>query len=68
MFLSFVYAKDEGKGYLRDLIAGIERAGLRVAVPIPFARMENILKHYGFIRKHENDPYENEPVEVWQRP
>jgi hypothetical protein len=61
-----IYAKDEGKGYFRDLVDGIEKAGFRVAVPTPLAHMEAILKHYGFVPHRE--VMDGDSVEVWERP
>ena len=59
--LSSVQATREKRGYLRDLIAGIDRAGLRVTVPCPLTHMTEILTHYGF------EPTEEHGVDVWRR-
>jgi hypothetical protein len=67
VYLSAVQATHDGRGYLRDLIRGIEGAGLRVKVPCPLGHMEQILQHYGFVphlETHENF----QPVDVWERP
>ena len=66
--LSFVAARQHGQGYLRDLIAGIERAGFRVRVPTPLSRMEAILRHYGFRPHDEWWEDVRAPVEIWERP
>jgi hypothetical protein len=58
--LSSLFAQASGKGFLRELIAGIERSGLRVAVPTPFAQMQQILEHYGFV------PHLEEDADVWE--
>jgi len=60
--VSSVQATHEGRGYLRDLFAGIERAGLRVVVPSPLAHMTEILVHYGF------ECTEEYSVDIWRRP
>ncbi len=64
--LSAVEATKRGRGYLRDLIAGIEADGRRVAVPCPLAQMESILSHYGFVPHTEMHEI-GEPVDVWER-
>lgn len=67
VMLSAVKATKEGHGYLRDLIAGIEASGRRVAIPCPLGHMEQILRHYGF-EPHEELHEIGEPVDVWERP
>jgi hypothetical protein len=68
VYLSAVRARRQGAGYLRDLIRGIEGAGLRVKVPCPLPHMEEILKHYGFTPHEEMHEGYGEPVDVWERP
>jgi hypothetical protein len=53
VYLTSVQAEREGRGYLRDLIAGIEADGLHVVVPNPLDDMEAILEHYGFESEEE---------------
>lgn len=67
VYLSAVQAKVSGAGYLRDLVAGIEQAGLRVAVPNPLSEMTAILKHYGFMVRWERHAGTGEEVDVWER-
>lgn len=66
VYLSVVKATKEGHGYLKELIAGIEKAGYKVAVPCPLGRMEVILKHYGFVPHTEYG--EVGETAVWERP
>lgn len=68
VYLSFVNASHRGRGYLRDLIAGIEHAGLRVVVPNPLDHMRQILEHYGFVMHMEPWPSMDCDVDVWTRP
>ena len=66
VLLSLLQASSPGKGYLRDLVAGIEAEGLRVAVPTPLGRMVEILRRWGFVPHTEHDELFG-PVEVWER-
>jgi len=65
--VSSVHATREGRGYFRELLAGIERASLRVVVPSPLAHMTDILVHYGFVPRDERVG-EQGSVDVWRRP
>ena len=69
--VSLIVAKETGKGYFRELIKNIEKAGFVVSVPNPLGHMQQILEHYGFVPHYE--PFapeigENELVDVWERP
>lgn len=66
VIMSSVQATREGRGYLRELIAGIERVGLRVVVPTPLAHMTDILIHYGFTPEHSEE--RGGTVDMWRRP
>lgn len=67
VLLSFVWATHEGRGYLRDLIAGIEAAKLRVVVPNPLGHMTAILEHYGFVMRMEPHDSGMGDVDVWRK-
>lgn len=66
VYLSAVQATQQGNGYLRDLIAGIEAARLRVVVPNVLGDMQRILEHYGFAMTLEESLEGS--VDIWRRP
>lgn len=59
-----LHARQEGRGFFRDLKQAIERDGLHVAVPCPMPNMVSILLHYGFVRHDE--PLGDGVVDVWE--
>ncbi len=65
--ISMLISKQEGKGHLSALFTEIERRGLTIAVPTPFARMRAILKRKGFKPHMEIDADFGEPVELWTK-
>lgn len=56
VLLSSVHATAKRRGYLRDLVAGIEAAGFQVAIPTPILDMPQILAHCGFVKHYEAMP------------
>jgi hypothetical protein len=65
ILISIIFSKEEGKGNLSALFAAIEDLGLRVAVPTPFAHMQAILEHKGFVSHMEDS--ELGACEVWEK-
>jgi hypothetical protein len=64
---SVLHASEEGAGFFRELLRGIEACGYRVAVPCPMPNMVAILKHYGFVSHMERADI-GDSVDVWERP
>ena len=56
VLISTVFAIDKGRGYFRDLVNCIERAGYRVAVPTPIMDMPAILARWRFVMHQEAMP------------
>jgi len=65
---SLMIANEPGKGAFKALVAAIEGAGLKVAVPTPSERMRAILTKWGFVGGWEPWPEMGEDVEIWRRP
>lgn len=66
IFISLISSRHEGQGNLSVLFKNIEALGLRVAVPTPFARMQAILEHKGFVM-HTEDMGMG-ACEIWEKP
>jgi len=66
IIISLIESRIEGRGDLSRLFEAIERAGYRVAVPTPSARMQGILEHKGFAPHLERDPVMG-VVEIWEK-
>jgi hypothetical protein len=64
---SLLHASQEGKGYVKTLFEGIEASGYRVSVPVPMARMMEILKKQGFVPHTERND-DGDPADVWEKP
>ncbi len=65
VYISFIHSKEEGKGYLHDLFRAIQRAGLGIKVPTPFAKMELICKSHNFKKTSEWFEAVESNCEVW---
>jgi hypothetical protein len=62
-----LHAREERKGYFRELLQAIEADGLKTGHVSPNLQMEAILVHYGFSPHTETGP-DGQPMEVWERP
>ena len=66
VYISFIESLHPGKGYFRDLLTNIQRAGFTPCIPTPFARMRQILSRLGFVSTHEPDADSGDICEVWR--
>jgi len=64
IIISLIFSNHPGQGHFKNLIASIENKGYDVAVPTPFANMQNILNKWGFVPHY----LKTEEVELWMRP
>jgi hypothetical protein len=67
IMVSFIVAKEQGKGNFSALVKAIEADGFKVAVPTPLGKMPSILQRWGFRPHYEVEPDLGETVEVWCR-
>lgn len=67
MWISFIVSIQQGKGHLSALFNSIEARGYYIAVPTPFAHMQQILKRKGFVLHYETTS-DGDSVEVWHKP
>jgi len=65
IFVSLIISLEEGKGHVSGLFDRIASLGYTVKVPVPSVRMTAILRHKGFVRLDEWDPFFGETCEVW---
>lgn len=66
--VSLIFSRYEGKKNLSRLFRRIEELGFEIAVPTPFARMQAILEHWGFVGKMELCEDLDDWVEYWRKP
>lgn len=65
--ISFIVAKNIGKGVFSRLVKAIEADGLKVQVPTPLGQMRAILTRWGFKPTMVYDQDSGEHVEEWAR-
>ena len=63
VWISLIESKNPGQGNLSRLFSTILSQGRTIKVPTPFAHMETILRHKGFIREDEETIHG--PCETW---
>lgn len=64
IIISFIEAKQPGKGHFRDLINTIKKCRFVPVVPTPMRGMEEILRHWGWQPRYIGDKLFG-TVEVW---
>jgi len=65
--ISFIEAKNIGKGAFSRLVKAIEADGLKVQVPTPLGQIRAILTRWGFKPTMVHDQDSGEHVEEWAR-
>jgi len=66
IYVSYIVSRQEGKGNLSRLFKRIQSFGFGIKVPIPFPKMEMILRSHGFKHTLEDFKEAKAPnVEVW---
>ena len=64
IYISFIEAKQKGKGHFKQLVKRLLSLGFTVKIPCPFGRMQKIIEKWGFHMTTEYDPRFGD-VEVW---
>jgi len=65
VYVSFIHATEQRKGYFTGLCQSLWALGYKVKVPTPSNMMRGFLAKHGFKETLENDDEMNDVCEVW---